>query len=144
VRARGGATLLMALAILAIMTAAAFAVHRSVLREWALEGEALQGERAALAADSALGWVLDRWADRPVETEFAVPGEVFPPQASGRAWLLCLGEGPPGTRRLWKVTVEGRIQPPGRSVPYRQVREAYVAEGEGTANPEVWAWRIVR
>jgi hypothetical protein len=58
---RGGVAILLAFGLLALMAAAAFATGNNVIRELALGGEAVQGARAASAADAGLDWFL-AWA----------------------------------------------------------------------------------
>ena len=155
---RGGAVLLLVLAALAWAAAGAFGAHRLVLRGWTLEGDALLGDRAALAADSALAWALagagpalaggDEAPGGPSETVLAVPAWVLGPEPglglAGEVRIRRLGPGPaPGL--WWRLTVEGRVAVPAtRPVrTFRQIREAYGCTPPG-GTPAVRAWRIVR
>lgn len=151
-RERGSALLLCAFALLAVGAASTFALHRSVLREWALEGDALQGDRAALAADDALAWFLATWTAPAAggDVLLAVPDEVYPegPRRSGTVQVRYLGgrpvgPGEPAQVDAWKVTVTGRLHLGGT---WHQVREAYVLTPRGApgAPPVLAAWRIVR
>ncbi|BDU73365.1 hypothetical protein [Mesoterricola silvestris] len=152
---RGGAALLLVLGILTLCAAVAWMAHRAVLREQAVEGEALQGARAALAADSALAWFLEEgWRDVPAlldsgdgrgrEEVLGVPARVLPrePAQSGEVRVRDLGPSSrwPGSR-VWRLTVVGRVTGPR---PFVQTREVYVSVAEGRGPPIKRAWRIVR
>jgi hypothetical protein len=142
--------MLLAAMILALVGAAAMAVHRSLVRGWAAEGACLLGDRAALAADSTLDWCLGLGAGALEQGPLLVPPAGAIPgnptsHLGGQVRVRFLGE--PGGLRLWKLTVEGRASAGGAT--FRQVREAYVTapppRPEGTRAPlTLRAWRIVR
>ena len=140
-RQRGAAILLLVAAVLGLLGTAAFGLHRSVLREWALEGAALQGLRASAAAEAVLAWGLTapRGEGGAGDRVLEVPEGVLPAGQTGEVRLRWLGEGAGG--RWWKLTAEGRVQVPGG--PFRQVREAYAVEAQGGALT-VRAWRKVQ
>jgi len=148
---QGGVAILLVLAALAWTGAAAFAARRMVVRGWAMEGEALLGDRAALAADSSLTWALGEGAGRegPAGTVLTVPAPVLPPEPglrqAGEVRFHRLGPGP-GPGVWWRLTVEGRVQVLAGSRPvrtFRQTREVYACQSpDGVMT--VWAWRIVR
>lgn len=154
---RGGAALLMAMAVLALCAAAAWMVHRAVLRDVAMEGEALRGAWAALAADSAEAWFLEEgWKDLPPPPAQAaeegwdpgpalpVPPWVFPrePAQDGEVRARFLGPSSrwPGSG-LWRLTVVGRALGPR---PFVQTREVYVTVPDERGPPTRRAWRILR
>ena len=166
-RQRGTVTLLLAFAVLTLSTVAVYALHRNLLREWAMEGQALQGARAGLAADTALAWFLAEWTTPEpeargqgwAETRLAVPPGVLagaapaPLVVDGEVRVRFLGPlptslDPEGTLEAWRVTVRGRLQVPGagRGGNYQQTRQAYVvtARGQAGARPVLRAWRVVR
>jgi len=150
---RGGAALLMAMAVLALCAAAAWMVHRAVLRDLAMEGEALRGAWAALAADSAEAWFMEEgWKALPAQEEegrdaglaLPVPPGVFPrePAQDGEVRARFLGPSSrwPGSG-LWCLTVVGRALGPR---PFVQTREVYVTIPDVRGPPTKRAWRIVR
>ena len=154
---RGGAALLMAMAVLALCAAAAWMVHRAVLRDLAMEGEALRGAWAALAADSAEVWFLEEgWKALPLAPAQEEGGDagaglalpvlpwVFPrePAQDGEVRARFLGPSSrwPGTR-LWRLTVVGRVRGPRAFV---QTREVYVTIPDERGPPTKRAWRILR
>ncbi|WP_306600158.1 hypothetical protein [Geothrix sp. 21YS21S-2] len=154
---RGGATLLMAVAVLALSAAAAWMMQRTVLRELAVEGEALRGAWAALAADSAEAWFLQEgWKalpPRPAPGQgwdaraglaLPVPPGVFPrePAQDGEVLVRFLGPSSrwPGTC-LWRLTVVGRVRGPRLFV---KTREVYVTVPDERGPPTKRAWRILR
>jgi hypothetical protein len=155
---RGGAAILLAFGILTMATAMAFLMGEAAARAWRMEGEALQGARASLAADSALAWFLRDgrvFPAPPGSRLFRAPPEVFPQERGlvRDAELLVSHLGPlPGSDpplEVWKVTVTARLRvlAGDRAVAtYRQVREAYVAapRNEAGARAELRAVRIVR
>ncbi len=160
---RGAAALLLLMSLMALLAAAGLQVHRSVVRELAMEGDALQGDRAALAADSTLAWFLeDGWrevhlADETPAVLVRAPGEVFGEEAEsteGEVKVLRLGilEPEPGiadgsAREVWKLTIRGRRRPPGGAGEggHAQVREAYLVRpaAAGDTPLALWAWRTV-
>ncbi|NTV73783.1 MAG: hypothetical protein HGA66_06210 [Holophaga sp.] len=154
---RGGAALLMAMAVLALCAAAAWMVHRAVLRDVAMEGEALRGAWAALAADSAEAWFLkEGWKalpPAPAQEEgwdpraglvLPVPPGIFPREPAQDAEVRARFLGPssrwPGSG-LWRLTVVGRVRGPR---PFVQTREVYVTIPDERGPPTKRAWRIVR
>jgi len=161
---RGSVTLLLAFSVLALATVAVFALHRNLLREWAMEGDALQGARAGLAADAALAWFLAEWTTpapglpgglQP-DLVLAVPAGVLPEappwRVEGDVRVRFLGELPgapdPGLD-AWRLTLQGRVQvrSGGRiQGTYTQTRQAYVVtpRGGAGARPALRAWRVVR
>ena len=157
---RGSATVLLAFAILALATVALFSVHRSVLREWAMEGDALQGARAGLAADAALAWFLADWTSPapggtpPPETVLRVPASALPDLAplgvEGEVRVRFLGA-LPGAQDpawdVWRLLIQGRlvVRSGGRArAAFTQRRQAYVITPQGSAGaaPVLRAWRI--
>jgi hypothetical protein len=154
---RGGAVLLFAASALALAGVVSFALHRNLLREWAMEGEAQAGERVSLAADSALAWFLiqDPPSPEALRSLIVVPERALPQgpglRVTAELRLRDLGEGPPRPAgRLWKVTllVRGRIGP-GEAGEFLQVREAYVSAfssppAGGRCSLSLRAWRILR
>jgi len=161
-RDRGSAPLLLVFAMLAIATVPAVLVHRAVMREFSLEGEALMGTRAGLAADSSLAWVLSAgWTPDPPDGEggrrdsvVSVPGSVLPGEGAihedGEIQARFLGPWPgdPGLE-AWKLTVRGRVRVMAGGRPVRtflQVREAWVTTAKAApgASPVLRAWRIAR
>lgn len=152
----------MVAALLVLATVPAVLAHRAVLREWALEGEALLGNQASLAADSSLAWCLGAgWTPEPpdgagdrAEALLTVPGSVLPGdrtvRTDGEIRVRFLGPWPgdPGLE-AWKLTVRGRVRVLAGGRPVRtflQVREAWVTTPKATpgAGPVLRAWRIVR
>jgi len=138
-----------------------FLMHRAVLRGWTLEGEALLGARAALAADSALAWFLEEgWKAQPEgpgqgngpdgrtvaggEEILAVPPWVYPgePAQDGEVHVRFLGPSSrwPGTQ-LCRLTVVGRVRGPR---PFVQTREVYITVPDERGPPTKRAWRILR
>lgn len=155
-RERGSAPLLLAVAVVTVAAGSALLVHRAVMRELAVEGEALLGARAALAADSSLAWFLEAgWRSVPAPGEgdqvIPVPPGVFreePPLVhDGEVRVRFLGPSArwPGSE-LWKLTVRGRVMAGGRARAFVQIREAYVTvpREEERGQPIKRAWRIVR
>lgn len=57
-RERGGVTILLALILLIVMGAAALGLNRNTLRELAMVGNLVQGEKAGAVADAGLDWVI--------------------------------------------------------------------------------------
>ncbi len=146
----------MAMAVLALCAGTAWMVHRAVLRDLVVEGEALRGIWASLAADGAEAWFMrEGWKnlpepgggeDRAREAGFAlaVPPWVFSrePAQEGevRAHFLGPARRWPGSG-LWRLKVVGRALGPR---PFVQTREVYVTIPEERGPPVRRAWRIVR
>ncbi len=55
---RGGATIILAFALLVVMSLVAFSVSRNALRELTLTGTVTQGTKAEQAADAGLDWYI--------------------------------------------------------------------------------------
>ena len=156
-RQRGGALLLLAMAALALAAVPVLMMQLAVVREFALEGEALLGARAALAADSALAWFLrDGWrgcqgrlgAELP-DLGMAVPAGLFAgsPELTQEADLRVRFLGPSALATdvdAWQVTVRARVRVPAGPA-YQQTREAWLCVPRTEAGgPVLRAWRIVR
>jgi hypothetical protein len=55
---QGGMTIIMALVLVSVLGAAVFSLSRNVVRELSMGGTAIQGEKAAAAADAGLDWAI--------------------------------------------------------------------------------------
>jgi len=64
---RGALAIVLAFMLLVLMTGAAFATNRNVVRELILGGELVQGAKAAAAAEAGLDWFL-AWSAGPGNT----------------------------------------------------------------------------
>ena len=154
-RARGGAALLAVFLLLAVMASVGLATSRNLMRELAICGEALQGARAAAAAESGLAWFLGQcagegWRSRLDPVRGAGQGYVlapagdllagFPDQGPDQALRLTfqvrvqfLGALPPAEagraeELLWRVTATGRCAVPGHDEGgFHQARELLLA-----------------
>ena len=147
--------LLLAFAILTMITVPALVVQAALVREGRIEGDALLGSRAELAADSTLRWFLaEGWRPGLAEGSVQAPDTLLPGegafQPQGELRVRHLG---PSSRwpeaDAWKVTARGqvRVLAGDRAVrTFTQTREAYVTTVRGTegAPPVLRAWRIVR
>jgi len=164
VSGRGGVAILAAFLLLAVMAAVAFATVRNLDRELAMAGDALQGARAAAAAEAGLDWFLARWRGEALldpardagegyrlDAPEALPAEEGSALRQGfrlRARQLGVLPGPGPPERLWQVTATGRSGVPGQPA-FIQVRELLVAcpesePGEEPLRPQrILAWRAV-
>jgi hypothetical protein len=157
--------ILAAFMLLAALAAVALATSRNLDRELAMAGDALQGARAAAAAESGLDWFLarprgealldparDAGAGYRLDAPEALPAE-DPGSALRQGFQLRVrqlgvlpGPGPP--ERLWQVTATGRSGVPGQPA-FLQVRELLVASPEPGPGEEpqrgqrILAWREV-
>ena len=168
---RGGAAIIAALALLSLLAGVGLAASRNLLRESAIQGDALLGTRAALAAESGLAWFL-AWAAGAGPADPGAPPPLPPDllaqPAEDRLRTACSlqirpepSRDSPGTAAAYRVTAEGRCEVlagdgPVRS--FRQVRELVVAVPfqdsagpPGTVQPatprpepRVLSWRIVK
>jgi hypothetical protein len=163
---RGGVAILAAFMLLAVLASAALATSRNLARELAMAGAALQGARAAAAAESGLHWFLERCRGEALldpardagegyrlDAPEALPDEDPPGSALRQGFQLRVrqlgvlpGPGPP--ERLWQVTATGRCGVPGQPA-FTQVRELLVASPEPEPGEEplrgqrILAWRAV-
>ena len=72
---KGGVTILMALVLLVIMSAAAFSLSQNSIRELSIVGTVTHGAKAAAAADSGIDWYVI-WAqtkNAPIQAVNALP-----------------------------------------------------------------------
>jgi len=153
---RGGAAILVAFMLLALMTGAAFGTSRNLVRELAMCADQVHGAQAAAAAEAGLAWFLD-WAagdppgcrsilgaegDSGEERSLPAPPGlplVRPdagPRQSFELRIRCLGVLPapapegagPGPGRLWLVRCAGRCAAGGQDPEgFTQIRELLVA-----------------
>jgi hypothetical protein len=153
--------LLLAVGVLTFVTGAALLVLQGVLRERAMEAEALLGARAALAADGALAWFLTGGWTSPAAPDdgagvpdalLAVPASVLDGgprfRQDGEIRVRCLGEGEVPGRVVWKLTIQARhhlTAGPRTLATFRQTREAYVTTPAGVAGaaPVLGGWRTI-
>jgi len=153
--------LLLAVGVLIFTTGVALLVLQNVMRERAMEAEALLGARAALAADGALAWFLAGGWTSPAgredgagvpDTLLAVPARVLEDgprfRQDGEIRVLYLGGGEVPGRDVWKLTLEARHHVTAGSrtlATYRQLREVYVTTPAGVAGaaPALGGWRTV-
>lgn len=151
---RGQAALLLVLGVLVVTTSGALALHHTLLRDVALEGEALRGARADLAADAVLAWFLLEGGalltEERTDGSLEAPGGIFVPgpgaREEGTVVFRRLGPLPEGGGWMWKVTlqVRHRVLAGNRTVAVSaQEREAYVSRA-APAPPVLRAWRAVR
>ena len=152
---RGGVAILAAFLLLSLMAAAAFATGRNLMRELAICADAVQGARAAAAAEAGLAWFL---AQPPMAPEVHAirdvpgvdPGEAFRQRFQLRVRFLGLLPAPAGdpgepAEGLWQVTSRGHCGVEGRG-DFIQVRELLVADARAPDRPgalRILAWRTV-
>ena len=153
---RGGAAILVAFMLLALMAGASFGTSRNLVRELAMCADQAQGAKAASAAEAGLAWFLD-WADGDPDgfrsvlacaeadpgEERAIPAPAGLPLEEADAALRqgfelrirSLGALPPAAAdrpgpagRLWLVRCAGRSALRGRGPEgFTQIRELLVA-----------------
>jgi hypothetical protein len=148
-RERGQGALLLVAGALALATAPALALQRTVARELAMEGEALRGARADLAADSVLDWFLSEgWTALdacPQEGGADAPDGIFRPgpgtREGGSVHWRRLGSLPEQAGSLYRVRVRAFHRVPAGT--FVQEREAYFVQSPGCP-PVFRAWRILR
>ncbi|BDU77217.1 hypothetical protein [Mesoterricola sediminis] len=140
-RQRGAALLLAVAGLLALAAPALLLLHGALLRAWAMEGQALMGLRADLAAEDLRTWFLETgWpaylGEAPVEGA-APPAAFLNPGQGGRIHvrpLGCLEDGRP----LWEVDLDAWLTGPGgdRWTQGRQLQVAGIP-------PVLLAWRTL-
>lgn len=149
----GGVTILVALALLGMLTVGAFGLSRGTLRELMVMGAQRQGGQAQEAAESALGWslsALEAPASDPDPGRAAIHGAILvlggeTPRLGDQAWIPAMGSMvsrlPGGEQARFTVGLMplGRIAPPLSSVLPEGMVPGLTPRGEGVM---VWGIQV--